>query len=65
MKIKKFVFLSGNRIPRMMLELASHNKMIGSAGRWTWFDVTCNSDDFLWNSVEPEESSPRIQKTQI
>ena len=59
------MFLSGNRIPGMMCELASHNKMIGSAGRWTWFDVTCNSDDFLWNSVEPEESGPRIRKTQI
>ena len=44
----------------MMCGLASHNRMIESAGRWTWFDVTCNSDDFLWNSVEPEESSPRI-----
>ena len=59
------MLLSWNRILGMLCELASHNEMIGSAGRWTWFDVTCNSDDFLWNSVEPGESGPRIRKTQI
>ena len=31
----------------MMYELASRNERIGSVGRWTWFDVTCNSDGFL------------------
>ena len=43
----------------MLCELASYNRMIESAGRQTWFDVICNSDDFLWHSVEPEESGPR------
>ena len=31
----------------MLCELDSRNGMIESAGRWTWFDVMCNSDDFL------------------
>ena len=47
----------------MMCELATRNGMIERAGSWTWFDVTCNSDDYQRNSVEPQESGPRIRET--
>ena len=49
----------------MMCEVAAHDRMTERANDSAEFHVACNMDDFLWNSVEPEESGPKVQETQI
>ena len=49
----------------MICELATHGGMIKKADGLARLDITFNSDDFLWNLVEPEESRPRIRGPQI
>lgn len=48
-----------------MCEPVTHDGMIEKADSQTLLDTTCNSDDFVWNSVGLEESAPKTQGIRI